>query len=82
VGCLFADQKYDPDVPIDSFASKTPQVGPAALTERFGIVVGVQEDSVDFFPDLLFKTAEMSEAIYEILSEETLIGFCHLKTSS
>jgi len=82
VRCLFADQKDDSDVSVDSFTSQPPQIGPPALAEGLRVVVRIQEDCIDFLSDLLLKTAEMSETVFEIVGEKALIGLDHLKTSS
>ncbi len=79
---LFADQKDNPDVPVHTFTSKPSQVSPAAFPERFRIEIRIQENCVNFFPDLFFKTTEMSESIDEIIGKEPFISLCHLKASS
>jgi len=82
VGCFFTNQEDDPDVTVNPFTSQSPQIGPATFSERFCIIVGIQEDCIGFFLNLFFKTAEMSEPIFEIFGEEPLVGLYHLKTSS
>jgi hypothetical protein len=82
MGCLFADQKDDSDVTIDPFTSQSPQISPPALAEGLCVVVGIQEDCIDFLSDLLLEAAEMYETLFEIVGEKALIGLDHLKTSS